>query len=92
MARASLRRLGDSDIVREGRPWLKHVQLKITGTLERIPAGDADSPEFVAWCEENGVHPLGGGEYGRRGWWGAYNTYIGNSDYVFYTDSGRRYC
>ena len=66
----------------------EHVKLKITGTLKRIPAGDADSPEFVAWCEANGVHPLGGGEYGRRGWWGAYNTYIGNSDYVFYTDSG----
>ena len=64
------------------------VQLKITGTLERIPPGDADSPEFVQWCEEKGVSPLGGGEGSRRGWWSALSTYIRDADYVFYTETG----
>ena len=63
------------------------AELKISGELERIPPGNADSPAFVEWCETNDVTPLGE-EYGnRRGWWYAQDTYIGDAGYVFYADT-----
>ena len=66
----------------------KRVTLKIQGVLDPIPAGDADNPEFVDWCEANNVHPLGGGEMSRRGWCGWLKTYIRDADYMFHADTG----
>ena len=57
------------------------VVLRLNCLVKRIPDGDADTPEFVAWCKEHDVHPLGGE---RRGWCSWLNGYIGWSAYLVY--------
>ena len=40
------------------------------------PIPERDTPEFMAWCEENDVHP------GGRAWCSWLGTYLRDADYI----------
>ena len=61
------------------------VILKLEATYDKIPDGDADNPEFLQWCIDNRIHPLGGP---RRAWCDWLGTYIRDASYlVRFTDA-----
>ena len=61
------------------------LTLKLEGAAHPIPPGDGKDEAFVAWCEENDVHPLNGL---RRGYWSRYSTYIRDAAWVVHLDLG----
>lgn len=59
---------------------MKHeAVLQFKATVEKIPTGDADDPEFQAWCRKHKVQPYGGA---RRGWFGNLSTYLHDAAYL----------